>query len=368
MRRETIIRASETILRDLNDSGIRAAVDQVVGDRGGNKQKPSLASFQNYSIRTASHGDAEREIIDIFDLKALGEPDFWLSVITEEGPTPSFYQVHSAVYRVFSFLPSVIKLLKQQRLEAVRTSDPKAPDFLRGKALLTVILPETEEQYSSPARLSFALDAIAGLYHVFATLNDLSDSDLSVISCDSGSDKSFDFTGMPQVIQGIRETIVAIWDRIVLHRHQQLRASIETIAQSLPVIERISHMESSGAIAPEQAEILRRKTVQACTKFLDAGAITIDLEVASDLSPRALMGPEQKLLAAPPTPLHEEAEVASKGSVGEVNGTVARTDEAALLKMIEELQRQVDEQKAQTARSAKRPRSKTKGASTASKG
>lgn len=362
MRRDVFLTAATRIIEDFSKTGLNEAIESLFEMHRKDSKETKISIIpvlHQYAMKIANYSNAELDILRAFGLEKLSNPKYWQDLIGENNDPGEMYSVRGTLIGIQRYVPIIIDLLRQERLHAVRTASQDAPDFLKGKDIITVILPETDTQYSSPARLTYALDAIQLFYTVFATIENLPENDLTVIACDSGSDKSFDFTGLPQVIQGVRETILSIWDRIVLRQHQHTRASIETIAQGLPVIEKISVMESNGSLQPEMAEQLRRKTIAACTKFIDAGAITPELETQPLYSPRALMSPEVKLLAAPLGPKHVD-DLGSEGKNSTGGNYKKRpvrneNEEEDLRSMLKDLQRQLDEQKQS---SSSRPKSR----------
>ena len=117
------------------------------------------------------------------------------------------------------------------------------PDDLKGKEILTVILTEEDRNFSSPERITVILDSISKLYSAVAELKGLKAGDLSVLSCDSGSDKSFDFLGAGKVISEVRLLIMDIWDRRVAHKNKNTTEFIDIISKSLPVIGEINNQK-----------------------------------------------------------------------------------------------------------------------------
>ena len=167
----------------------------------------------------------------------------------------------------------------------------------RGSFIVLII--EDANQYSSPQRLVHVFEGISNLYSVFASINKEREVDLIVLACDSGSDKSFDFLGLAKLMEQVKETIIAIWDRRVFHRQKHASECLSLIAESLPVIQQIEEMKGNGSLGPEEAELLKRKTIDGATKFIEAGAIIQEMEGESLHSPRQLMRPEPKLLVSP---------------------------------------------------------------------
>jgi len=184
------------------------------------------------------------------------------------------------------------------------------------QSLLTAIIAEDDSQFSNTTRIVYALESVNSFYEVWSELLKGEEIELVVVGCDSGSDKSFDFLGGAEIVNGVRETILQIWDRIVFYRHAKSMATIETIASTLPVYAQIAELENAGSISKEQAELLRRKTSGACEKFVEAGVMIPEMELEGTHSPRALMSPEPKLLGSPSNDQSDDnSEVESPDSI-----------------------------------------------------
>lgn len=163
---------------------------------------------------------------------------------------------------------------------------------------LNVIVIE-DTNISTPSRLLLMLEAVQGLYEAAAAISGQSSRDICVLSCDSGSDKSFDFIGLAKVMQCVKEIILSFWDKVVYFREDKTGKQLELIANSLPILERITVMKDDGMLEPERAELLRRQVVQSVMKFADAGVTIPEIEDFTTFSPRQLLHPAPKLLVAP---------------------------------------------------------------------
>lgn len=169
-----------------------------------------------------------------------------------------------------------------------------------GKKLLSVLVIEEPGRFSTAERLSQVLISIGLLYEACATIEGLSPQELSVVACDSGSDKSFDLLGVAKAIDSVKDIIVSIWDRVVFFKERKMETQIELIGKSLPIIDYIGQLEQQNKLGPEEAEILRRKVTEGASKFVRCGAIIPEIEErAASYNPRILMAPEPKLLSAP---------------------------------------------------------------------
>jgi len=119
---------------------------------------------------------------------------------------------------------------------------------------------------------------------------------LSVVACDSGSDKSFDLLGAAKIITCVKELILSVWDRAVFFREKQVAQRLELMTQSLPILEKVSVLEREGHLAPEQAELVRRGVSEGLRQFLACGAVIPEMVGSSHFEPRQLMAAEPKLL------------------------------------------------------------------------
>jgi hypothetical protein len=97
---------------------------------------------------------------------------------------------------VMLYLGKLTDLIKPDAIKSLEQRSNKSDE------ILSVIVIENENQHSKPERLSEALMSISLLYGVVADLEGINQNTLSVITCDSGSDKSFDFLGAAKAVAG----------------------------------------------------------------------------------------------------------------------------------------------------------------------
>lgn len=306
MRRETVISAVERILNDLQSTGVDAMFEEALERhrQPNSKDEHSFVSFsvfQKYSVATASYGEAEHQILKILDLEMLPLPETWQRMSTDPDRGVLFH-MSRAIHFAKNDLPKIVHLFRQEHVHEAKTGG-KLPVELEGRTAITFILPEDRTEYSTPSRLIAALESITSIYSAFCTLENQSETDLIVLACDSGSDKSFDFLGLAKIMEEVRKFVISIWDRRVFYRHMHASQCIALIAESLPVIEKIEDLKRKQAIGPEQAELLKRKTLEGATMFLESGIYIEEMALESNHSPRQLMRAEPRLLAAP-TPLN----------------------------------------------------------------
>lgn len=165
--------------------------------------------------------------------------------------------------------------------------------------MLTLILPEDEIPSASPSRISLVMDGISELYNVHAQLLGKEENKLVVISCDSGSDKSFDFLGAAKVVEQVKETFFGVWDRIRFNKNEKFSAMSANFMEGIGVIEQISMLESENKLTNEDAQRMKHAYLGSIQKLYDGGAIIPELNELPQDEPSKLFAPQQKRLRAP---------------------------------------------------------------------
>lgn len=297
MRRIDLIQALDRIEADLKSTKIVEMLLSAL--QNGNKDR-SWLDFRNYQSfigLTSRYGSIELEVMDRLGLSELLKPEFWQSSLEDPRASNLSLIYHNCMTAVTATSRLVRLLERNYNLE--KGNPDRIGDDLSGKVILTIIVPEEQNQFSSPERIIAALASISIFYSIFAELDRLDANDLTVVGCDSGSDKSFDILGLAKLIEHVRGLITDIWDRKLLSRQTQMAANISLFAQALPVVQQIEAMGVDGTLGREQCETLKRKMLDGVTKFIDAGVITDDMVAQGANTPRLLMQPQPRLLAAP---------------------------------------------------------------------
>ncbi|MGE1176505.1 hypothetical protein [Pseudomonas sp. BW7P1] len=316
MRRQALIKAVKNVVSDIRETSLKDMFSELLNvTRKKDVDNPNSAfnfrTFLDYSLRVAQYTSAERQILEIMHLSMLQDPDWWQNAPSLEGS--DLWAISRNIHFTLECLPLLVAMLER---DYVDQSESETKEMIAsGMDTLSILLVEDHDQRSTPDRLILTLQGVTEIYQAIATMEGESHSDLAVVAIDSGSDKSFDFLGLAKVMEIFKETLLAIWDRRVFHRHVHVSMCIQTIAESLPVIQQIHEMKEAGAISPEQAELLKRQMVSGTSKLLEVGAISSEMEAQPGSSPRALMRPEPKLLAAPIDTNRKESEPSIESDV-----------------------------------------------------
>jgi len=288
MRRMEIIQAVQNLV-EAYSIAVRPLADMIhrTSDR---RTAGTVDAMRAFFSLASGFGDVERELAKIFGLSHLESSEFWEVVLTGE-TEGVIVEAFQNIQFVVEQLPRISVMLGQRSL----TVDTTFP----GMGLLSVLVVEEGDSFSRPRRISQLLEGVSDLYEACAAVNDASPDDLVVVSCDSGSDKTFDFMDAASIIESVKEVLLNLWDKVVFFREIQTSNRLELIAQALPIIDQIGNLEVEKKLSPEQAELLRRKVTNGAGKFLQAGATIPEMAAVSSHDPRQLMAPELKQLAAP---------------------------------------------------------------------
>jgi hypothetical protein len=308
MLRAEIMRGLAGLLTAVEDSNALDVVERVYREltrqTGEVKLTEVLEAYQKFLGAYNTHfAPAERQLMKTLDIQEFAEAEWWSVVIgaasgagkTQEAAATIGHPLYRLRF-VSEYLPQVIMLLK-------RDSDPdisamKAEVYAGGvrPGHLTLILPEDGNKFSSPLRVTQAIESIAILYEAFAELGVHSTTDLVVKSCDSGQDKVFEFQGLVDLIEKVKELLLDLWDNVIYYREKRFAERLDLTAKHLPILAEIAALEEKNQLQKERAELLRRKFTTGATKFFETGSSIPEMTRHSNYVPRQLLSPKETLL------------------------------------------------------------------------
>ncbi len=295
MLRSEIVRGLSSLLRAMETSRVPAVVEGVYRDLarspGETKTTDVLAAYQAFMLAyTTQFTEVERQVMATLDIAEFADGEWWTMVIVASSPGAKAADASSAIGRplyrlrfVIDYLPAVISLLEQD-------------EELAGLQRLTVVLPEEGGRRSSPARIMASMDSVTTLYETFADIGARPGSDLVLLSCDAGGDKVFSYAGLPDLIDKVRTTLLEIWRNAIYFRERKFTDRLELIAKALPILAELATLEEQGQVAPERAELLRRKVLTGATKFIESGSSIPEMSDLSLYVPRQVLAPKEALL------------------------------------------------------------------------
>lgn len=298
MRRTEIIKSVEELQRALTETNIPKALRSLLESGAGRSQEREMTGeilnvFKEYAVRAHSFSPAATRVAEILELQNLSDAKQWIQF--SENP-PELFAASQRVSFALEVLPKMAALFQQESVQQTQQSIDNQTGRYKGMRTLTVTVFENGDRFSSPTRLANVLESFNLFYSSCAMMSGESPDTLSVIACDSGSDKSFDFLGLAKVMECVERIINSIWDRVVFYREHQFEERVELISNSLPVISQIQKMQEENQIEPELAEKLRRNILEGAAKFIQSGASIPKIDSNSRLDVRQLLSPVQKLL------------------------------------------------------------------------
>lgn len=278
MRRVEIIQAAQNVAETLVNSNVMGALARM-------DTTELVCAHADWVARRQSFGAPEERVVAVLGLSQLDDPGFWAKTLSDgANEDPQLLGPISEMHRHARFAQDELPTLLASLLVG---DDGEAAD---GK--LTVLVLE-DEAPSTPARLAMVLSAIDTLYRACARVVGKADSRVSVVACDSGGDKSFEFAGDPDVIGRAKDVLLSFWDRVVFYREDRTEERMRMIAESLPILEDIKAIKEAAA-----ADGARKQVIESVMQFAEAGASIPEIQDVAAYDPRALMRPRPEMLVS----------------------------------------------------------------------
>lgn len=315
MLRADITKTIENVLSAVTQSGLGELLEAISAsyrERGGRPTvDPAsiLEVMSHWTVLSAKFDLNDRHLLEIFGLGDFLSSRVWVPLLPaltqNEKDTPS--GILSFVFetaRTIRFLdekaPMLIELFAQHKFPRASTGHDRMTTAAAMAGLLTVYLPEGEGETSTPSRIALLMESMTGFYQIIADLEELKNPDaLRVVAIDSGSDKSFDFLGGAKIIEQVKELILGIYDRRVVQKSVRHAQALDSINDTLPVLEKLKQAEIDGTLTPAEYEILKRKLFTSIEQFVTVGAVTQGMIDVKPVDPRLIMKQEAKLLGRP---------------------------------------------------------------------
>jgi hypothetical protein len=294
--RSEIVRGLTNLLQAFESSRVPAIVEGVYRDLSRSpaetKTTDVLQAYQGFMVAYNSQfGEVERSILTTLDIAEFADNEWWTMLLMTSSPGQKTPDVSSMIGRplyrlrfVIDYLPTVIELLERKY------------DDVPAASRLLVVLPEEGDRRSSPARAVASFNAVTTLYEAFADIGGRPASDLVLLSCDSGTDKVFEYAGLPDLIDKVRTTLLEIWRNAIYYRDRKFSDRIDLVAKALPVLAELSTLEKQGQIAKEKAELLRRDILSGASMFIESGSSIPEMSDMSLYVPRQVLAPKEALL------------------------------------------------------------------------
>lgn len=316
MRREELLIAFNRITSDIEKTGISNLVNDVLTSFHDPTHGPINMKSDNESInilkihfgwQTAynAYGTVETEVFKALDLEELNNYEIWgilmgfSTQIRSENQDISDSEhfghilgLDQKLRQLRQVIKPITALLDRKSKLGSESEDGVLPSYL------SVRLIEDEGEFTTAIRVVQVVESIQKIYDAFQKFENTSDSPLSVAYLDSGSDKSFDFTGATSIINFIKEFLLDIYDRYSQHKKVQAENFIDIAKGSIEIFDQINVRVKEGKLPQDAAKIIEIGLIEGMQSFLSVGAITSEIEQSEITSPRMIMKQEVKLLTS----------------------------------------------------------------------
>lgn len=290
MRRTEFAHGIDQVRRALISSQLQEVLEELRGDGADTASDAFrtrlLNALKDYSFEAKDYSRSARQITELMNLRQLEESDTWIKLISGGGDD-LLAGIHDRVQVLNGFLPRLARLLEADVTDALAEA---GLDYEEA-GLLTVLLPEGADRFTTPGRITALMKSIDGLYEVCSTITGTEAKPLHVATCDSGHDKAFELIGTPSIVSALKQLIVTVWDRVVFFRSEELDARITRAVEALPMLEEIDRMAEADEIDEDQATLLRGDLKQHLSLFLQTGAMLPEMEDQNQHDPRTLLSP-----------------------------------------------------------------------------
>jgi hypothetical protein len=302
-----IVRGLALFLAAVETSNVLAVVEQVYRDLTRQSVESRtidvLEAYQKFLLAyNTQFNDAARRLMKILDIAEFADSEWWTVLIMASSGANKLADASGVVGRplfrlrfAVDYLPQVIALLKSGSegqmvglSPLVQIADPLAAGLL-------VVVPEEDNKNSNPARIVASMESVATIYEAFAEMDNKPISDLVLASCDSGTDKVFEYQGRPDMIDKVRKLLLDIWKNAIYFSDRKFADRMDLISKALPILEEIASLESSGKLQKERAELLRRKIMAGAAKFIESGSSIPEMSNLSLYIPRQVLAPKEAL-------------------------------------------------------------------------
>jgi hypothetical protein len=312
MLRSELIEGVNQVLAAIKDTEIHINIRELARPSSNQPKKEdiikkTLRSLKNYALVAQNYTSSARSITSIMRIEDLNNTEFWADILfsTEGNRRDDLFTIDANIRFAVIHLPKIVELISKHDNDDFinETINNPQEDLDR----LSIFIIEENHQISTLERIVTALQSVDNIYQACAIINQVQPEKLSILSCDSGSDKSFDILGTSKIIECVKDFMLQMYNNIVYFKERKIHINQDLAMRNLEILEKLGNLEKNDGISPEQAELVRRQIVQGVTGLLSAGVITTDIQHKQQNDARQLMAPSPKLLTVRTIPNDAEA-------------------------------------------------------------
>lgn len=295
MRRKTILSACTALRQALTESGLTAFYRQM-RDAGGAPARARndqlLGAVLKFTPLAGRFDDATREVMRILELDFIQDPQWLIATVSGDEATAgrNLADFAFSMSLMETYLPRFTGLVRADPVERFIAQVRENPELAERFQTLQVQVIDDAEERTPVERLIGVLESVRELHAVSCRIAGIDDR-LCVLALDSGGDKTVDFFGAAAAMAGLREILLSMWDKVVFYRSARSGDRNRLVAENLSVLWELQALQETGKLSAQDAAELRRRTIDAALRFLEAGATIPEIENRATFEPRELMAP-----------------------------------------------------------------------------
>ena len=276
--------ATQRVVASLKTSGLMPALKDYraslrgEGDRSAGRAGLVRASDE-YIEQTLLYGDSEKAVVELLHLSQLGTASFWLDLTSDsrsiEVRKAQSVSAYSKMMFASSHLPNLLSLVRESSaIENLRADSADSGS-------LVLRLYDSLESASSPDRIARLIDAVDMLYMACASVSDIPNKPLRLMSVSGVAVRSVVFHGSIQAINATREVISHL-NRIAEESHRHDNYSVDEIAASMPYLDALAELAKKDVIDGDVAATASRNARDSAIMLLECGAQLVEDSNDSD--------------------------------------------------------------------------------------
>lgn len=216
---------------------------------------------------TLSQNPDAVEILETFKLGKLLDDEYLTKIITSLVKDRTTFQAdpHKEITGPWQLMTQSLIPWSELIIPDELTTNEKASN------LLTLEIRE----FSQPISLLLLADVLKQIEEVYEDIARVYEipnaGKLSIVKIESGSNISLHCLGGGEVIKHLKDFIIQVWEKIRYRTSDKIMKELQTVSETLKVIEQIQKMVANGLLSPEVGKQLIYKMIAAVLRLFKKG-------------------------------------------------------------------------------------------------
>jgi len=261
LKRSTITNSLEIINDTIVNCDVVDLLESIASGRPKSQDlTKAFSTFEQLTVERHSWSNDTLRVSKIVGVEKIFESESWQSIIskptTQKAETAGLLLKESN--RFLDFMPVLKSLLELDQ------SSPK-----NSEVLSLILLDSTNS--SSIVRAERLLSSVRDVGRIYEIVHNTTLDNLTLIACDSGSDKEFIF-GIPKsAYKFFKDFFLSSWQRFVFHKELKAEKRLDVVAKSLPLLAEVNSKRES--LGEENTILLEKMIIETATGILESGVV-----------------------------------------------------------------------------------------------